>query len=142
MKALSEQLTDLAARSKTIEDVAGAAQDKNRARLESQRDSLKSSIAAGNAKARERAEAGEAKTQQWWNDTRASVDARFAAMRAEADERRTEKDIKKAERHAEQAEQDAADAIDWALYVLDQAEYSVIDAVIARADADDLARNG
>jgi hypothetical protein len=141
MKALSEQLTDLAARSKNTEDVVAAAQEKNRARLESQRDKLKTSIAAGNAEARQRAAGDQAKTQQWWSDTRSSVDARFAAMRAEADERRTEKDIKKAERHAEQAEQDAADAIDWALYVLDQAEYSVIDAVIARADADDLALN-
>ncbi len=139
MKALSEQLTDLAARSKNTEDVVAAAQEKNRARLESQRDKLKSSIAAGNAQAQERAAADEATTQQWWNDTRSAVDARFAAMRAEADERRTERDIKKAERQAEQAEQDAADAIDWALFVLDQAEYSVIDAVIARADADDLA---
>jgi hypothetical protein len=99
---------------------------------------LKTSIAEGNAKARERAAFAEGKTQQWWNDTRSSVDARFATMRAEADERRTEKDIKKAEHHAEQAEQDAADAIDWAIYVLDQAEYAVIDAVIARADAEDL----
>jgi hypothetical protein len=142
MKPLSEQLTDLAARSKNTEDVVAAAQEKNRARLESQRDKLKTSIAAGTADAQKRVAADESKTQQWWNDTRSSVDARFAAMRAEADERRTEKDIKKAERHAEQAEQDAADAIDWAVYVLDQAEYSVIDAVIARADADDLALNG
>jgi hypothetical protein len=141
MKALSEQLTDLAARSKNMEDVVAAAREKDRARLESQRDMLKTSIAAGTAKARKGAAADQAKTQQWWSDTRSSVDARFAAMRAEADERRTEKDIKKAERHAEQAEQDAADTIDWALYVLDQAEYSVIDAVIARADADDLALN-
>jgi hypothetical protein len=142
MKRLSEQLTDLAARSKNTEDVVAAAQENDRARLESQRDKLKTSIAAGSAKAQQRAGAAEAKAQQWWNDTRSSVDARFAAMRAEADERRTEKDVKKAERHAEQSEQDAAYAIDWAVYFLDQAEYSVIDAVIARADADDLARKG
>jgi DNA-directed RNA polymerase alpha subunit len=139
MKALSQQLTDLAARSKKTEDVVAAAQEKNRARLESQRDKLKTSIADGSAKARERAASAEGKTQQWWSDTRSSADARFATVRAEAAERRTEKDIKKAERHAEQAEQDAADAIDWALYVLDQAEYAAIDAVIARADAEALA---
>jgi hypothetical protein len=142
MKALSEQLSDLAARSKKTEDVVAAAKEKNRARLESQRDTLKTSIADRNAKAKERAGSAEAKTQQWWSDTRSSVDARFASMRAEADERHAEKDIKKAEHHAERAEQDAADAIDWAIYVLDQAEYAVIDAVIARADADDLALNG
>jgi hypothetical protein len=142
MKALSAQLTDLAARSKKTEDVVAAAKEKNRARLESQRDQLKTSIADRNARAKARAASTEAKSQQWWTDTRSSVDARFATMRAEADERRTEKDIKKAEHHAEQAEQDAVDAIDWAIYILDQAEYAVIDAVIARADADDLALNG
>jgi hypothetical protein len=55
MKALSEQLTDLAARSKKTEDVVAAARDKNRAELESQRDKLKTSIADGNTKAHERA---------------------------------------------------------------------------------------
>jgi hypothetical protein len=82
MKALSDQLTDLAARSKktedvVTEDVVTAAREKNRAKLEGQRDTLKASIADGNAKAR-----------------------------------RAGKDIKTAEHHAEQAEQDAADAID------------------------------
>jgi hypothetical protein len=139
MKPLSDQLTDLAARSKNTEDVVAAAQEKNRARLESQRDTLRTSIAAGHANVRERAADDRAETQQFWDDVRTSVDARFASMRAEVDERRTEKDVRKAARRAEQAEQDAADAIGWALYVLDQAEYSVIDAVIARADADDLA---
>jgi hypothetical protein len=142
MKALSEQLSDLAARSKKTEDVVAAARENNRAKLESQRDRLKNAIADGDAKAQARAAAAETKRQQWWSDTRSSVDARFTAMHAEADLRRTEKDVKKAERHAEQAEQDAADAIDWALFVLDQAEYAAIDAVMARAEADDLALNG
>jgi hypothetical protein len=117
MKALSEQLTGLAARSKKTEDVVAAAPEKNRSRLESQRDQLKTSIADGNAAALERAAAAETKTQQWWSDTRSAADARFATMRAEADLRRTERDIKKA-------------------------EYTIIDAVIARAEADDLALNG
>ncbi|MDX6228396.1 MAG: hypothetical protein QOI76_1786 [Frankiales bacterium] len=141
MKALSEQLSDLAARSKKTEDVVAAAQERNREKLQSQREKLKAAIADGNAQAQARAAAAETKRQQWWSDTRSSVDARFAAMRAEADHWRTGRDVKKAERHAEQAEQDAMDAIDWALFVLDQADYAVIDAVMARADADDLALN-
>jgi hypothetical protein len=46
MKAPSEQVTDLAARSKKTEDVVAAAREKNRARLESQRDKLKTSSSA------------------------------------------------------------------------------------------------
>jgi hypothetical protein len=139
MKPLSEQLSELSARSKKTEDVIDAAREKNRAKLETERDNLKTSIGAGAAKAKEHASAVKNTAQTKWNATRASVDQHFADMRADADHRRDERDINKAERHAEKAEQDAADAIDLALYVLDQAEYAVVDAAIARADADDLA---
>ena len=40
---------------------------------------------------------------------------------------------------ADDAELDAADAIDFAAYTIDEAEYAVVDAVIARADANDIA---
>jgi ElaB/YqjD/DUF883 family membrane-anchored ribosome-binding protein len=46
MKPLSEQLSDLADRAKQAEDTVDAAQAKNRAALESQRERLKSSISA------------------------------------------------------------------------------------------------
>ncbi|MDP9334330.1 MAG: hypothetical protein M3Q30_13650, partial [Actinomycetota bacterium] len=80
--------------------------------------------------------------EAFWAETRASVDERFATMRADAEQRRAEKDVRRAERHAETAEQDASDAIDLVLYVLDQAECAIVDAVIARADADNLALIG
>jgi hypothetical protein len=44
VKPLSEQLSELAARVKTAEDILAAANQKNRAALESQREQLKSSI--------------------------------------------------------------------------------------------------
>jgi hypothetical protein len=44
VKPLSEQLSELAARVKTAEDIVSAANAKNRAALESQREQLKSSI--------------------------------------------------------------------------------------------------
>ena len=40
------------------------------------------------------------------------------------------------------AEQDAADAVEFAVNVLVQAEYAVVDAALARADADGLAQQG
>jgi DNA helicase IV len=128
MKPLSEQLGKLADRAKKTEDTASEAREHNREKLEMQRTDLKNAIAERNAKAEER-----------WNDTRSSMDQWFASKRAAVEERRTERDIKKAQHNADVAEQDAADAIDIALYVLDQAEFAVIDAVIARTDADELA---
>jgi hypothetical protein len=54
----------LAARSKRTEDVVAAARENNRAKLESQRDKLKSAIADGDAKAQARAATADTKRQQ------------------------------------------------------------------------------
>jgi hypothetical protein len=139
MKPLSEQLTELAARAKRSEDFVNAARAKNRAYLDGQRETLKKSIATG--KARMNADAADAQdqTRTWWNDTRQSIDARVAELRAERDDHRVAHDLKKAERRAEDAEEDAAYAVDFALQMLDEAEYAVADATLARIDADELA---
>jgi hypothetical protein len=77
--------------------------------------------------------------RSWWNDTRQSVHARVAQLRAEREDHHAARDVKKAERRAEEAEQDAADAVDFALAMLDEAEYALADAALARIDADELA---
>lgn len=146
MKALSEQLSDMSVRAKQTEDAVGAmhekdqaTREKNRAKLEAQRDELKKSIVAEREKAKQRASAAADTAHAQWNDTRNSVEKRFATLKSHAEERRAERNVKKAEKHAERAEEDAADAVDFALYVLDEAEYALIDAAIARAHADELA---
>jgi len=115
------------------------ARAKNRAALDSQRELLRSSIGEGTARAEADAAAAQSKVQSWWGDTRSAVDEQFATLRARLDERRAERDVKQAERRADEAEQDAVFAVQFAISMLDQAEYAVADAVIARADADDLA---
>jgi hypothetical protein len=71
-----------------------------------------------------------------------AVDAKFSAMQAKREHHKAERDLRLAVRRADDAELDAADAIEFAISVLDQAEYAVVDAAIARADADDLALRG
>jgi vacuolar-type H+-ATPase subunit I/STV1 len=139
MKPLSEQLTELAARAKRSEDFVNAANAKNRAYLDDQRETLKKSIATGKAQMSADAAVTQDKTRTWWNDTRQSIDARVAELRAERDDHRAAHDLKKAERRAEDAEEDAAYAVDFALQMLDEAEYAVADATLARIDADELA---
>jgi hypothetical protein len=141
VKPLSEQLTELSAEAKKVEDFVAAAQAKNRAALDSQREQLRSRISDSKARAEARGAAAEDKAQSWWADTRSTIDARLAGLRDERDLHRAERDLKKAERRAEDAEQDAAYAVEFAIEMLDQAEYAVADAVIARADADDLVSN-
>jgi len=135
MEPLSKQLQDLSDHAKKTEDVVDAARNKDRQRLARQKADLAASIAVAGAEASK----ARNKVSTWWADTRASVDGRFAARRAQANERHLEHDLKKAQHQADEAEADAADAVAFALYVLDEAEQAVIDAVIARAAADDLA---
>ena len=140
MKPLSEQLTELAARAKQAEDFVTAARAKNRAFLDSQRDALQSSIDQSKAKVEAGAAAAQDKAGSWWGETRSAVEDRLASLRAERDEHHAERDVNRAERRADDAEQDAVYAVEFAISMLDQAEYAVADAIIARADADDLAK--
>jgi hypothetical protein len=139
MKPLSEQLNELADRVKKSEDFVSAAQAKNRAFLDDQRETLKTSIDNGKAQMKADAAADADQTRSWWNDTRQSIDGRITELRAERDDHRAAHTLKRAERHAEDAEQDAAYAVDFAVAMLDEAEYAVADAVLARLDADELA---
>jgi hypothetical protein len=138
MKPLSEQLSDLADRAKQAEDTVAAAQAKNRAALQSQREKLKSSIDAATRRTQADATAAHEEMQSWWDETRSDIHDRFEELRAKRDERCAERDLQRAENRADDAELDAADAIDFAAYTIDEAEYAVVDAGIARADADEL----
>jgi hypothetical protein len=139
MKPLSDQLTELAARAKESENFVNAAREKNRAYLDDQRETLKKSIVTGKDRMNADASVAQDKTRTWWNDTRQSIDARVAELRAERDDHRAAHDLKKAEHRADDAEEDAAYAVDFALQMLDEAEYAVADAILARIDADELA---
>jgi hypothetical protein len=66
------------------------------------------------------------------------VDARFAAIDEKQAERKAERDAKKAESRADEAEEDAAGLIALAAYAVEASEYAVVDAALARAEADDL----
>jgi hypothetical protein len=140
MKALSEQLSDLAARAKQAEEAVATARAKDRAALESERDRLKSSVTTARTNAQANTAAGQEDARSWWDETRADINGRFEALRAKRDARWAERDLKKTENRADDAELDASDAVDFAEWAVDQAEYAVVDAIMARDDADQLAR--
>jgi hypothetical protein len=139
MKPLSVHLNELADRARKAEDFVAVARAKNRAALDAQRELLKFSVGEGKARAEAGSAAASGTVQSWWDDIRFAFDEKFAALQARLDERRTEHDVKQAERRAADAEQDAVGAVQFAIFMLDQAEYAVADAVIARAEAAELA---
>jgi hypothetical protein len=138
MKPLSDQLEDLSQRVRKVEDAASATREKNQAKLERRRDELKSTIESTGKKLETAAAEAKENVRSGWADIKSRIDERLAGTRMKLEERKAERDLNKAERRAQAAEEDAADAIAFAMYVLDQAEYAVVNAALARADADDL----
>ena len=63
----------------------------------------------------------------------------MAALKEDMGDRRAEHDLDRANRRAENAEGDAAFAIDYAVAAIEEAEYAVLDASLARMEADELA---
>jgi hypothetical protein len=134
MPKLSVQLAELSDRAAKVEDVVSAAQGRDRQRLEAQRAALQTAIDTGKSRAAE----ARTSAESWWDQSRGSADNWFAGVRAKAEQRRDDWDRKQAEHRADEAEADAVDAIDFAIYALNEAEYAVIDATLARTDADAL----
>ena len=70
-----------------------------------------------------------------WNNHVQSLQNAFAVRQAE-------RELHALVRNAELAENYAASAVEFALAAIDEAEYAVLDATLARADADDATANG
>jgi hypothetical protein len=137
--AVSDQLSRLAARAKDLEDRAAAASGKAKADLEHDVAVARETAQQTADTLRETAESGKGEVSSWWDGVQRSWNEHLAAVRKSVDEKRAAHDRASAERAADQAEDDAAFAIDYAYAAIEEAEYTVLDATLARMDADDLA---
>jgi hypothetical protein len=136
--ALSDRLTDLASRTKNLEDTAATTQAKDRAKLDQQRNQLHSKMTTEAQNIQSSADKAQAGARSWWADTTARFEQQRNELRAKMDQQRAERKVDRAQHNADDAEANAADMISWAEYAIDSAEYAVIDAVIARDEANDL----
>jgi hypothetical protein len=136
--ALSDQLSDLAARAKQLEDHAAAAKQKAKADLEADVNQARESAQARADALRQSAEAGKGRISAWWDGVQRSWNEHLAAVRKNAEDRRAAHDLKAAQRAAERADEDAAFAIDYAYAAIEEAEYAVLDADLAHMQADEL----
>jgi hypothetical protein len=137
--ALSDQLTKLAAKAKEAEDRAAAAKTKAKAELESDVKQARESAQAQADQLAKSAESDKGSLSAWWRDMQRSWHQHIDAIRRHVEERRAAHDVDAAQRHADSAEEDAAFAIDYAYGTIEEAEYAVLDAILARMDADELA---
>jgi hypothetical protein len=82
-----------------------------------------------------------ASARSTWAQMKADAAARMDDVDAKMDRRADQHDAKLAARQADGAEADAADAIEFAAWTVDHGRLTVLDAIDARAYADDLARS-
>jgi len=137
--ALSDQLTKLSARAKEAEDRAAAAQTKAKADLEMDVKAARESAKARADQLSRTVEDQKGKLSAWWTRLQRSWDEHIAELRQNIDQRRGAHDLDVARREADSAEEDAAFAVDYAYAAIEEAEYAVLDARLARMNADDLA---
>ncbi len=136
--ALSDQLSDLSARAKQLEDRATAARQKGKAELEADVKKAQQAAQAQGDALRNRAQANKGKVSAWADNLQKSWNDHLTAVRKSADDRRAAHDLKSAQRAAQQADDDAEFAIDYAYAAVDEAEYAVLDAELAHFEAEEL----
>ena len=69
-----------------------------------------------------------------WSAVRTKIAADINALKADVAHKKHDVDVKLAESHANQLETDASFAIGYAIASIEQAEWAVLDAVVARAN--------
>ena len=136
--ALSDQLRRLANRAEEAEKNAAAASDKAKADLEQDRENSRAVAQQEAEQLREAADAGRGKISDWWNDVQRSWNEHIAQIQRNVESKKAEIDLDRAKRRADNAEADAEFAIEFAYTAIGEAEYAVLDANLARKEADEL----
>jgi len=140
--ALSEQLTELAARTKKLEDAAAANKAKSQAQLEMEQENLNAKMQAQAQKIQSSVDKTQTDAQAWWTETTKRFEQRRAEVRTKMENMKAERKLDRAQFTANFMENMAADYIAWAAYAVDAAEYALADAAIARKEADELVTAG
>ena len=139
MKRLSESLTELAARVSSLESTVEATLEENQASLEKRRGEVENAIDREVKEFESAASEAEVNLRNWWIETKGSIERGVDEIRDDRTERQAKRKVAKARRAAEAAEEDAVAAVALAMYCLNVAEYAVVDAALARANADAIA---
>jgi hypothetical protein len=139
--SVSEKFAKLKDQVDQAEDNVKAAAAQNKADLEAKVNDARKS-------ADDRAAVLRAKTQETsddakahWSEVQSDWDRHIQRIRQHIDEKKAEHDVKAAERDADWAEADALDAIDFASAAIQEAWDAVLDAALARMEADALVGN-
>lgn len=134
--AASDDLIELAQRAKIAEDRVAAAKLQARSDVEQE-------VARVRDGAQQKADQLQAQTakaaggaSQWWSEVQRTWSEHVAHIREDIEGKKADMDAKKARHRADAAEDDAVVAVAFAESALEEAEYAVLNATLARMDAD------
>ncbi|MBT2501027.1 hypothetical protein [Curtobacterium sp. ISL-83] len=134
--ALSDQLLELSARAQQLEASAAAVKERDQAAIAKRKADLEASARATRAALHtDFVEAADA-AETGWADQQAAITTSLDTLRQRRAERHAARVVKRADHAADLAEADALDDVTFAIDAITAAEYSVLDAVDARAAAD------
>lgn len=140
--SLSDQLDELAKRIQRLEDAAAAAHEKNKAKLEQQREQFKVKADSQAKVVSAKAAKTKGEAQAFWAATTAKIEHRRDELQTKREQQKAKWDVDSAERYAEGCEEYAEMLLSLAAFVVDSAGYATVDAVIARDRADALKKEG
>lgn len=133
---LSAQLADLSARAKKAEDAVAAAQKEAHDKLSARREQAHADATAAIQKMDRDIKAASDKVVANWNVLKAKVAADMDAWNVKIAQLKHEISAKHAEKHAERLEWEASFAIDYAVTAIEEAKSAVLDAIVARIEAE------
>jgi hypothetical protein len=134
-KPLSEQLAELSVRAKHAEDALTAAKKEAHDKVLARKEEARAAATAAVEKINRDIQSAKDTATKSWSAVRAKVTADLNNLKADVAHKKHDLDVKLVEKHADQLDWEAGIAIDYAIASIEQAEWAVLDAVAARAQA-------
>jgi len=134
--AASDTLSHLANRAKSAEDRVAAAQTQARSQLQTQVTEARRNAERAAEGLQKQTAKGAASASRLWIDVQQTWSSHVAQIRQEMESRSAEREVKAVRRRADKAEDDAVAAVIFAEAALEEAEYAILDATLARMDAE------
>jgi hypothetical protein len=129
-----------------LADRAKQAKDRVRANSTATKETLEVQVAEARATAddttkqmKDKASQSRDELQQRWDELRQNWNEHVSRIREKIEAEKAERNVEKAQRRAQRAEDEAVAAISFAYLAIEEAEADVLDAALARAEADELA---
>jgi hypothetical protein len=136
VERLSEKLADLSARAKDVKDAAAAAQKESHDKLMARKEQARAAATTAIEKVNQEIKSASDGAARDWSAVKAKIAADMSILKAKVGQAKHDIRAERAEDYAEDMEWDAGFAVDFAIATVERARYAVLDAIIARAEAD------